>query len=790
MTRKQCKFGALALAALFGLAASAGGWVFSAFTSKRETPTLPKIPLAGGRTHLGFPQQEGGAAPKRGAEALAIDDYRKLALAFEPNWGQAHPQVKFLGRARGYAVFLTPTEAVVALKGSQARGLEGKHELAPPGMRTQSPALARMKLLGADPSPEAVGLEELPGKSNYFMGSDAKKWRTNIPNYAKVRYANVYPGISLVYYGNRGQLEYDFVVARGADPRLIRFEFRGADNLSFGSQGDLVGSVAGEEIRLHKPVAYQQLAGARHPISARYVRRGKRQFSFEIGGYDAGLPLVIDPVLSYSTYLGGSGNDAAEGIAVDSSGNAYVTGRTFSMDFPKTPGAFETSFFVRPGVFVTKLNATGSALLYSTYFGGSGGDYVGSVAVDSSGNAYVAGGTFSLDFPTTPGAFQRGPRLLPDAFVTKLNAAGNALVYSTYLGGSGGEVQGITGFGRTGIAVDASGSAYVAGLTASPDFPTTPAAFQSSFGGGLGSGSGDAFVTKLNAAGSALVYSTYLGGGRTDRALDVAVDSSGNAYVFGSTDSTNFPSTPGAFRGTFAGGGADAFVSKLNTAGDGLVYSTYLGGRGSEGFDEFPIAGIAVDSSGNAYVTGSTFSPDFPTTPGVFQAALRSVPDAFLTKLNSTGTGLVYSSYLGGLGTDIGFGIAVDGAGNAYVTGATDSSNFPITPDALQTALRGELAAFLTKWNATATALLYSTYLGGNVAEFGFGVAVDSSGNAYVTGHTFSTNFPTTPGAFQTALKAENPSRDGDGFIVKFGEAAGSPPLPPRARIPRRASTD
>ncbi len=454
--------------------------------------------------------------------------------------------------------------------------------------------------MDANASPRVEALEELPGKANYFLGNDPTKWRTNVPTYARVHYQDLYPGIDLIYYGNQRQLEYDLVVRPGADPSRIRLGVQGADTLDVDAQGDLVLHTAGGDIRQRKPAAYQEIDGMRQEISGGYVLKGSHTVGFEVGAYDASRPLVIDPVLFYSTYLGGSSDDFGSGIAVDSSGDAYVTGYTLSTDFPTTVGAFQTTHAADGGLddgFVTKLNPTGAALVYSTYLGGSSDDFGFGIAVDSSGDVYVTGYTLSTAFPTTVGAFQMTNAGGYDGFVTKLNPTGAALVYSTYLGGSSDD------FGR-GIAVDAAGSAYVTGYTYSTAFPTTVGAFQTTHA--ADSGRNDAFVTKLNPTGAGLVYSTYLGGNSFDVGLGIAVDALGSAYVTGGTQSTNFPTTTRAFQTTFGGGVVDGFVTKLNPAGSMLDYSTYLGGTGLDtGF------GIAVDTlpNPNAYVVAESF-PD------------------------------------------------------------------------------------------------------------------------------------------------------------------------------------
>ena len=692
------------------------------------------------------------------AKMRVSEAYGRLPLSFEANRGQSRASVKFLSRGDGYSLCLTSTEAVL----TRPRANQS-------GQRNSASSSLRMRLIGASPSPQIEGLDPLPGKSHYLIGNDPSRWRTDIPTYARVRYREVYPGVDLIYYGNRRQLESDWVVAPGADPRAIRLAFEGVTRMRIDAMGDLVLRTAGGEVRQHKPVIYQEGqdgSEGRQVIAGRYVRRGRRQIGFQIAAYDASKPLVIDPVLSYSTYLGGGGGANSPKIAVDAVGNAYLTGAA-GPNFPTTAGAFQTTFGggqFFTDAFVMKLNAAGTAVIYSTYLGGSMRDIGTGIAVDASGNAYVTGTTNSANFPVTPGAVQSAlSGGIADSFIAKLNATGTALIYSTYLGGSGGDLS-------TGIAVDAAGNAYLTGATSSTDFPTTLGVVQPAFGGGTVLG-GDIFVTKLNAAGTALVYSTYLGGSGDDRGLGIAVDAGGNAYVTGDTGSGNFPTTAGAFQTMTSGGGfTDAVVAKLNAVGTALVYSTYLGG---DSIDQGN--GIAVDAAGNAYVVGLTVSLNFPTTPGAFDttcsgcqiigssgSSLILSADSFVTKLNPTGTALVYSTFLGGSGDERSSGIAVDAAGSAYVTGGTFSKDFPATPNAIQTQVGGS-DAFVTKLNPAGTALVYSTYLGGGSSDLGSGIAVDAAGNAYVSGNTLSTDFPTTPGAFKPTFAG-----GGDGFIAKI----------------------
>jgi hypothetical protein len=671
-----------------------------------------------------------------------LETYGKLPISFEENQGQTDAQVKFVSRGSGYTLFLTGDEAVLSLHESTKNGEASPVSRQPQPMPapTANPVL-RMKLYHANPSAKVTGADELPGKTNYFIGNDAKKWHTNVPTYAKVKYQNIYSGIDLVYYGNQRQLEYDFVVAPGADPRRIQFDLRGAKKISRSEDGDLVAQIDDDgEVRWHKPVVYQEKNGARQEVAAHYVVKDTNRVEFAIANYDSRRPLFIDPLV-YSTYLGGSRNDGGQGIAVDNSGNAYVTGFTNSTDFPTMNPLQPTFGGGNYDTFVTKVNPTGSALIYSTYLGGSGEDYGVGIVVDSLGNAYVTGPTSSTNFPTMNPLQPAYGGGASDAFVAQLSPTGSALVYSTYLGGSDADYS-------SGIAVNSSGNAYVIGLTFSTDFPTLNP-LQPVNGGG-----GDAFVSQLNPTGSALVYSTYLGGSDFDNGNGIALDSSGNAYVTGETLSTNFP-TMNPFQPTNAGG-TDAFVAKFNPAGSTLIYSTYLGGSGEDqGY------GITVDSSGSAYLTGRTSSTNFPTM-NPLQAANAGIRDAFVAKFNPAGSALVYSTYLGGSGDDGAYGIAVDGSGNAYVTGYTFSTDFP-TVNPLQAANAGIRDAFVAKFNLIGSALVYSTYLGGSDYDLGLGIAADSSGNTYVTGWTQSTNFPT--------MNPLQPAYGGneDAFVAKVG---------------------
>jgi hypothetical protein len=671
------------------------------------------------------------------SERLRINEvYGKLPLSFEANQGQMDESVDFMSRGDGYSLLLTPTEAVLSLRGGRVKDLQT--------------ASLRMKILGSNPASTPAGLNELQGKSNYLVGN-SDSWIQNVAHYERVRYQEVYPGVDLVYYGNQRRLEYDFILSPGADPRGIRISFDGVEKKRLDSDsGDLVLEIAGGEIRQHKPIIYQEVDGVRREIAGSYVIGDEEEIGFHVADYDSSRPLIIDPILTYSTYLGGGGTDEGSDIALDRSGNVYITGGTLSSNFP-TKG---TNQFSAGGVdaFVTKLDASGSNVIYSTYIGGVGDDFGSGIDVDSDNNAYITGDTTSTNFPTS-GPFQGSNRGRQDAFVVKLNASGNGLIYSTYIGGSIGDAG-------IGIAVDPAGSAIVTGATNSVDFPTINAAQQDN------GGRFDVFVVKLNPAGNSLAYSTYVGGDGTDFGIGIAIDSSGSAYITGSTTSLNFP-IASPFQSSYNGGVpfGDVFVTKLSSTG-AFRYSTYFGGSESD-FG----SGIAVDAEGNAYIAGGTLSSNFPTVNArqTNYGGGRDFGDAFIFKLNSIGNMPLFSTYVGGSGDDFASGIGLDLAGNIYVTGST-SSNFPIVdPLSNQNAFKGGISdAFVMKLDSSASTVIYSTYLGGGIEDRGTALAVDVVGNAYVTGNTNSTNFPTF-----TPVQAINNGTDV--FVAKITDQNAAP---------------
>jgi Beta-propeller repeat/Cep192 domain 4/HYDIN/CFA65/VesB-like, Ig-like domain len=691
-------------------------------------------------------------SPIRDAHTLKIWNGRLalLPLSFEANRGQTDSRVKYLARGENYTLFLTEHDAVLSLRTTKP-GVQGK--------QTASSVVVRLRLLGSAPAVHVTGQNLLGGTSNYFLGNDPRQWHTRIPNYARVRYHQVYPGIDLVYYGNQGELENDFVVSAGSNPNSIRIGLEGVEGLRLDRSGNLILRVNAGEVQLRQPRANQ----GRNEVPVKYVLRAGNEVGLKLGAYDHSRQLVIDPVLSYSTYLGGSGGDIGYGIAVDSSGNAYVTGISNSANFPTTTGSQGSSYGGSGDVFVAKINPAGTVessstpqKVYAVYLGGSGTDSGNAIAVDAGGDAFVTGSTGSPTFPTTSGAYQTTYGGGGDAFVTELNSTGSGLVYSTLLGGSGAD----SGFG---IAVDSSDNAYVTGSTQSANFPTiTPAQ-------ALNAGSTDAFVAKLDFTGATLLYSTYLGGTQADVGQSIKVDGSGNAFVAGYTFSTDFP-LQGPVQGANAGI-VNAFVTELNSAGSAFTFSTYLGGSNDD-----RAFGLALDSSGNVYIAGSSQSIDFPTTVGVIQASNNGKSDAFVAKINPAGPTLVYSTLLGGAGVEQANGIAVDSSGDAFVTGFTNSSNFPtFSPIQVVLGITGGSScsasacsdAFVSEINPTGTGLVQSTYLGGSGADFGQAIALDSASNAFVTGSTSSTNFPATDGTYP-AYQSSLVGKAGNAFVAEI----------------------
>ena len=711
------------------------------------------------------------ATPQSKQQVLAT--YGRLPLIFEPNQGQTDPKVQFLARGTGYGLYLTADEAVLALQGNSRHSADRN-------------SAVRMKLVGANSTTKPAGDGQLPGISNYLIGNDPSKWHRDVPQFARVRYRDVYPGIDLVYYGNKGRLEYDFEIAPGGNPSRVAFKLtnlanQGPHNLKIAADGDLVLNLGGGDVRLQAPRIYQKFGAEERMVDGRFELRGRNQdeVGFQLGAYDRSRALVIDPVLAYSTYLGGSGVESCSAItglpftpgcpaiAVDAASNAYVAGSTTSTNFPQTAGEFqpELGTGATANVFIAKFNVSG-VLLFATYLGGNGTDYAAGVAADTGFDIIVAGTASSGNFPTTNGpnntAFQTTPVSGgKHVFVSKLDPTGRILLYSTYLSGHGIDIA-------SGLAVDQAGSnAYVTGTTTSTDsetgFPSTLGSYQTT-----SKATNQFFFTKVdpNASGSAsILYSTYFGGSSPSTGTviggGIAVDTNSNAYITGGTNFIDVPMLD-AYQATNKGG-LDVIVAKFNPAGvtgTQLLYSTYLGGSGDDiGY------GIAVDTSPNAYITGSTTSTDFNNSDvgtTALQPSNGGGTDAFVAKLGVLCTGtscttplpLIYFSYLGGAGTDIGTAIGVDNNAAARITGWTNSPNFPIVGNPLQSTYGGGSSdAFYASVDTLATCSPITTptcvptstssYFGGSGADLGTGLALDTQGSSYLAGETTSTSgFP------------------------------------------------
>ncbi len=661
-------------------------------------------------------------------------------LSFEANVGQVEAPVHYLARASGYGVFLTPTEAVLVMQRPTIPALPDS--LADPTASPSAPfteATLRLQFVGTEGGTAApVGRKPLPGQSHYFLGNDPTKWYAHVPQYAQVVYEDLYPGIDLVYYGRAGQLEYDLVVAPGADPAAIELQVTGAETITMMPDGALRLETAVGDVLQHPPVIYQEYDGVMHRIAGGFHLREANRVSFTIAAYDATRPLYIDPILSYASYVA---SDGLYSLARDSGGNLYLTGAALP-SFP-TVNAVQSQHQGYRDAFVSKLDPTGTTLLYATYLGGSRDDLGRDLAVDAAGHAYVVGISSSTDFPTAS-AIQEKNAGSYDVFVAMLSPSGASLEYATYLGGSGedGLLRGLA------LALDAQGNAYLTGTTNSSDFPTrTP--LQATYGGAV-----DAFVAKIGSAGSALMYATYLGGTSSEYGGDLAVDDVGQAYVVGTSFSQDFP-TVNPLQPTL-GGERDLFITKLTSDGGAMVYSTYLGGTAQ---DEG--RGLTINADGQVYVTGHTHSTDYPVVHPV-QATVAGGADVIMSHLDAAGTSLVSSTYVGGKGQDKGIGIAVDASSQVYVTGSTGSADFPITANAAQpTPGMAGVDAFVLKLPSTGETLLYATYLGGDGADAGQAIAVEGTHTAYVVGTTASSDFPRTA-PFQAAPSG--------GFVAKLSE--------------------
>jgi hypothetical protein len=697
--------------------------------------------------------------------------YNQAPLTFEENRGQTAPQVGFISRSQGYTAFLKSDGMVLALRSKDVIKSTVRESILQSPRKHIPTKTFEFRLVGAAANATASGEDPQPGRVNYFIGSDPNKWRTNLRTYRRIRYKNVYPGIDLVYYGNPRQLEYDFAVAPKADPGAIQFEIRGAQRVELSADGNLIVKMGDGELHFQSPTVYQTSNGARVPLRGKYVMMGATRVGFRVHGVDASKPLVIDPVLIYSTYLGGSGDDLPTGIAVDGTGAVYISGYTDSLDFPQA-----TIGSLPPGtdhVFVTKFDATGTNLVYSDYIGGNSQDYGYALALNSANEVYVTGSTASSDFPTVnayqgtyPGSF--------NAFLTRISSDGSSLLYSTYLGGNGSDIP-------SKLAVDSLSQATIIGSTSSTNFPVANA-YQSTASpnqGGLYGTYG--FITKFGTDGSSLAYSTYFAGSAnvplqcgtstcwtspSTSLTGLALGSDGHAYVVGTTNTYDFPVTQGAYStsNTTQNNSSVGFVSNLDPTG-ALQYSTYF----YESFGFTDLTGIAADSTGSAYVTGLAFSDGtFPITstsicdPEVSQTACSY---AFVAKFDPTVSTLTYSTFLGVNNYAAPVGIVLDQSNDAYVLATTSSDSFA-TVNGLQSYAGGN-DVLLVEIDPEAGSQLFATYLGGSSDEIAAGMALDGNGNLYITGTTDSNDFPTKQ-AFQNA-----PGGNTDGFVMKIGGSSG-----------------
>lgn len=713
-------------------------------------------------------EREATAKKEMADKARVAELYGKLPMYFIQNNGQADEKVRFYEKGSGHATYFTEDGVFLTLIKGEEKEKSGAPDK-PTGMEERAYKSELVKLSFLNASKAKITAEGLmDGRVNYFIGKDSNKWKTDIPTYGAVMYSEVYDGVDVKFYGNNRLLEYDIIVKPGAEPSMVRLSYDGIEGLKVTESGDLYITMKEGGIIQKKPYVYQEIEGKRVEIDGRFKiikEEGKFAYGFEVASYSKEHSLVIDPVLVYSTYLGGSGIDYSLDVAVDTAGNAYLIGGTESSNFPML-NPYQSGYAGNRDVFVAKFNAAGSALIYSTYLGGSDIEHGRKIALDNSGNVYITGGTYSINFPTL-NPYQGNIAGNCDVFVAKLSTSGS-LLYSTYLGGN------VFDWGL-GVAVypNVPDNVYITGMNRSSNFPTTSGAFDTLCGsdGTCDGGLMEGFVAKFDTSqsgASSLIYSAFLGGSGDDFGRNLVADASGNAYVAGASNSTDFP-LMNPLQGSNSGD-YDLIVTKVNPTGSALVYSTYIGGSG---FDRSK--GIALDSAGNIYVTGNTASSNFPVL-NAYQGSYgggtttdAEAGDAFLIKINAAGSSLLYSTYLGGSGNDSGWGIGADNLGNVYITGWTWSTNFPVV-NPVQVANAGTVDAIVLKIDTTqsgAGSMVYSTYLGGIGGDWGYGMALDSAGNAYLVGETQSTNFPT-----MNPFQASHAGGTADVFVTKIAEVS------------------
>ena len=675
------------------------------------------------------------------------EDRIKLPLTFIKNNGQEDSRAQFTTNHKGRRLFFSSdriTSVELEPMEEPRKEMGDLTELPTESEVPRNGVAVELSFVNANQNLTPEGVLPQPGYHHFYKGNDSSKWSNGVPHYKELRYPAVWEGVDLEISGSQDGMKMNWVLDRPDRASSIRLHWAGANSLELDATGNLLVQHALGTLTDLSPIAYQEIDGERKPVDCVYRLFGSFELGFELtGSYLEDIPLIIDPILTYASYLGGSLTEYGRGIAVDTQGCAYVTGITTSVDFPVTPGAFQTTYGGNTDAFVTKFASNGASLIYSTYVGGSGIEADNFISLDTEGCAYITGGTTSTDFPITPGAFQTTAGRI---YVTKLAPDGGSLIYSTFLGASG------VGNGNgNGITVDSQGHAYVAGYTSDLNFPVTPGAFQTTkFGFQSG------FITKFSPDGGSLIYSTYLEGSGQDIINDIAVDAQGYAYVTGSTSSTDFPVTPSAFQTTSTG--SSAFITKLALDGSALIYSTYLSGSTSSSGHS-----ISVDAFGIACATGNVFGPGFPVTPGAFQTVFPGGLSTFVSKLSPGGDNLIASTYLGGTSNNSNNGGTVDAQGRTYVTGSANLPNFPLTPDVIPSVLDGSTNIYISIFSADLTKLLVSYCLGSGV---GYSIATGPEGAVYATGQTLSTGFPATPGAFQTTLNGTS-----DAFVTKTGFA-------------------
>lgn len=665
-----------------------------------------------------------------GTMGAQVPAFGNIPLYFIPNKGQVHEKVAFYAKTSGYTLWMT--KEGLTFDGIKKSDTEGREEV--------TRDVTRFLFPGANQNPGLVPVEFTSHTVNYLKGNDDSNWKTGIQTSKAVLYTGIYHNVDLKVYGIEKQIEYDWMVKPGGDPADIRFQYKNAKKTSIDNDGNLIVETQFGELTHKRPVGYQVLDGKQIAVSVDFVKISSDVYRFRVGRYDKNRELIIDPVvMTYSTYLGGSGDEHAFGLAVDSSGRAYITGDTYSTNFPVDDAYQNTSAGGNRDAFVSKFSAAGS-LVYSTYLGGSGDDTGGAIQVDGNGNAYIIGFTDSTDFPLK-NAYQTTNKGGRDLVVFKLSSSGSVLSYSTYLGGTKDD----EGFA---IALDGSNNIFITGRTYSTDFPTINA-YKDTFRGG----EMDAFVTKISSSGASLGFSTYLGGSKIDTGYGIAVNG-GNVFVAGRTSSTNFP-TQNEVQSNYGGGTYDAFVTKFSTTGSSLVYSTFMGGSGTDsGY------AIDVDSSGNAYVTGDTAGGGFPTKNAFQETYGGGEKDAFIAKFLANAS-LDYCTYVGGLENDQAAFIVVNSSGNACIGGSTRSSDFPLAHP-YQDMYSGDFDVFISMLAVNGKSMVFSTFLGGGDYDSCRVVDVDNNGNIYAAGFTESSDFP-TKNAYQNIRKGTM-----DAFVTKY----------------------